>query len=269
MEVEGSLSNLEEGETVSGRLSIPEIGNQYGKLTVLSRAGSKGRSATWLCRCGCGAEVVIRGDSLRSNNTRSCGCLQREQRKQYLKNEIGKRYGRLIILGRAGMNRHGQRLWLCRCECGKELKVLGGSLRRGATQSCGCLQKERAGDANRLPIGEAAFNRLIDRIKRSAKQRGYIWSLTEDQVRQLTSRPCYYCGAEPAQVSSGADLNGSYIYNGLDRINNENGYTLKNVVPCCQTCNYGKRTMVQDEFLAWIARVYVYSILEEKDETFS
>lgn len=34
--------------------------------------------------------------------------------------------------------------WYCKCKCGKELVVLGKSLKNGNTKSCGCLQKELA-----------------------------------------------------------------------------------------------------------------------------
>lgn len=34
-------------------------------------------------------------------------------------------------------------MWLCLCACGKEKGVAAGCLRSGATQSCGCLNRER------------------------------------------------------------------------------------------------------------------------------
>jgi len=33
----------------------------------------------WLCQCDCGNEVTVSGNNLRSGNTKSCGCLLREQ----------------------------------------------------------------------------------------------------------------------------------------------------------------------------------------------
>lgn len=53
----------------------------------------------------------------------------------------GKRYGRLTVLERTDSTGRNIR-WLCRCDCGKESKVFGFSLKRGQTKSCGCLQKE-------------------------------------------------------------------------------------------------------------------------------
>lgn len=49
------------------------IGQRFGKLTVIGRESS-GSHAKFLCRCDCGSEIIVRGDSLRSGKTISCGC---------------------------------------------------------------------------------------------------------------------------------------------------------------------------------------------------
>lgn len=52
------------------------IGQKFSRLKVLSRAENSKRGNTrWLCLCKCGVRKVIRGGSLKSGNTRSCGCL--------------------------------------------------------------------------------------------------------------------------------------------------------------------------------------------------
>jgi len=51
------------------------VGEVYGRLTVLRREGSIRSNAAWRCRCRCGNEIVVRGITLRSGNTSSCGCL--------------------------------------------------------------------------------------------------------------------------------------------------------------------------------------------------
>lgn len=56
------------------------IGHRYGKLTVIRRETS-GTHAEFLCRCDCGREIVVRGDSLRSGKTISCGCSKRTDDK--------------------------------------------------------------------------------------------------------------------------------------------------------------------------------------------
>ena len=46
-----------------------EIGNKYGKLTVIAYAGSKGKQGlNWVCKCECGNQVIRNGISLRQYN---------------------------------------------------------------------------------------------------------------------------------------------------------------------------------------------------------
>ena len=54
----------------------------------------------------------------------------------------GKRFGKLLVLRRLGTTEDGVPLWECQCECGNIRPIRGTSLRRGNTQSCGCLHKE-------------------------------------------------------------------------------------------------------------------------------
>lgn len=54
---------------------------------------------------------------------------------------IGDRYGRLVIVGQGASDRFGRR-WLCHCDCGNATTVLGMSLAKGNTKSCGCLNDE-------------------------------------------------------------------------------------------------------------------------------
>lgn len=55
----------------------------------------------------------------------------------------GNRYGRLVVIKDSGKrNASRSALWLCKCDCGNEKIANGTDLRRGDTQSCGCLRKE-------------------------------------------------------------------------------------------------------------------------------
>ena len=74
--------NLRNGYTTScgcqrlGKRVINLVGQKFGKLTVIKRAGTQGNLATWRCICDCETEVVVRGTHLRQGNIRSCGCLR-------------------------------------------------------------------------------------------------------------------------------------------------------------------------------------------------
>lgn len=57
----------------------------------------------------------------------------------------GQTFGRLTAMALAGHNKFGQRLWLCRCDCGREIETLVQRLRSGASKSCGCISREKAG----------------------------------------------------------------------------------------------------------------------------
>lgn len=53
-------------------------GQKFGRLLVIERAGSSRGSITYLCKCDCGKKVIVPTGSLRSGNTKSCGCLSRD-----------------------------------------------------------------------------------------------------------------------------------------------------------------------------------------------
>ncbi len=55
---------------------------------------------------------------------------------------IGKRFGRLVVV-KETEKRGKEYWWECLCDCGNSSIVVGGALRSGHTQSCGCLKKER------------------------------------------------------------------------------------------------------------------------------
>ncbi len=54
-------------------------GKQFERLTVMKRIGTKRGCALWLCKCSCGNETTVITSLLRSGNTKSCGCLHKEQ----------------------------------------------------------------------------------------------------------------------------------------------------------------------------------------------
>lgn len=60
---------------------IDITGQRYGRLVPLYRVENDkyGRSA-WMCQCDCGTRKVISANDMRSGKSRSCGCLERENR---------------------------------------------------------------------------------------------------------------------------------------------------------------------------------------------
>lgn len=180
--------------------------------------------------------------------------------------EAGKTYGRLTVIERAESNRYGGVRWLCRCDCGNDAIVLGDLLRRGTTQSCGCLRSEsiaKATEAWKLPTGEGAFNWVYADFKRRAKLRGHEWGLTREQVREIISQPCAYCGAAHSNhFGDKHGFNGGLRYNGIDRVDNSKGYIPGNVAACCRACNIAKNDRSVAEFKEWARRLFHHMALE-------
>lgn len=66
-------------------------GQKFNRLIVLKRAeNNKLGKVCWLCKCECGNIIIVESQNLRTNHTKSCGCLNEEQRSK-----TGKIYGKL------------------------------------------------------------------------------------------------------------------------------------------------------------------------------
>jgi len=128
-----------------------ETGKVYGYLTVIERAeNDKEGRAQWRCKCKCGNEVVVPGKKLRSGNTKSCGCYQRERAAQSNMDRVGslvgQRFGKLLVLEEIGFvtktNGKRRRLYRCLCDCGNICEVQHQYLAYGDTTSCGCIRSK-------------------------------------------------------------------------------------------------------------------------------
>ena len=59
-----------------------ETGRRYGRLLVLRVGPTINQDIFWVCQCDCGELTTLKGASLRSGSTRSCGCYARERSSQ-------------------------------------------------------------------------------------------------------------------------------------------------------------------------------------------
>lgn len=173
----------------------------------------------------------------------------------------GGHYGRLTVLRRAG-SKGTAAAWLCRCDCGQEKVITSNCLRAGYSRSCGCSRATGPGSrpsytTQHVP-GRSARNRVLKQYRGAARTRGLSWEISGEDFDALTASDCAYCGVAPSTISSPSG-NGSFMYNGIDRVDNRLGYVPGNVVPCCPTCNHAKHTMTQAAFLAWIARLVAHA----------
>lgn len=174
------------------------------------------------------------------------------------KDLIGCRFGRLIVLEKTNKikttsSERKNIKWLCRCDCGLFKEVYGSNLRDGKTKSCGCLWKSCSVSSIR--------NRVLCGYKEGAKSRGYSWGLSEQEFDLLTNQNCYYCGVEPNSIrinNGNGATKLSFIYNGIDRLDNTKGYEVDNCVSCCRICNKAKDVLTPKDFISWANRVSEY-----------
>lgn len=189
--------------------------------------------------------------------------------------KVGDTFGRLTVLAigerktRYAGSGDSYPVLKCLCACGKETSVLSCNIGR-RVRSCGCLKQEmlargrKALGKFKLPEGVAAKNSIFSYYRTNAARRNLTFSVSRAEFDVLTSQPCAYCGKPPSTVYR---KNGSeHTYTGLDRVENNVGYTLKNVVPCCGTCNKLKGQFSAENFIAATRAVCAHKVTSKMCE---
>lgn len=120
-----------------GSKTLDEIGNRYGKLTVISQAKDKiNNHVAWNCLCDCGNNVIVSGTKLRSQEITACPTCRQLQKSKLT--DVNEQYGDLTVLESAGRDKYRRLLWKCQCSCGNICVVTGVDLRSGQKTNCGC-----------------------------------------------------------------------------------------------------------------------------------
>eukprot|EP00971_Amphidinium_carterae_P233448 4633199-Amphidinium_carterae.1 len=79
--------------------------------------------------------------------------------------------------------------------------------------------------------------------------------LSNEQFKEIVSKPCHYCGKESDPPRH---------YNGLDRLDNSlRLYTAENVVSCCSTCNMAKGRFTEDVFLEHCRLISLHALAHQ------
>jgi 5-methylcytosine-specific restriction endonuclease McrA len=121
------------------------VNKRFGRWTVLNEFGKQNGHITWTCQCDCGAIHEVKGIHLKNRKSLSCGCYKKDETSRRLKLDlVDKKFGRLKVISEYGRtnDRRKRVIWLCVCDCGSKIKIVGDSLVSGNTKSCGCLRSE-------------------------------------------------------------------------------------------------------------------------------
>ncbi len=220
---------------------------RFGRLLVLSLAGTAKGRTVWNCVCDCGNEVKAVGAYLRRNEVRSCGCLKSEisRNKNIEPVSAGTKFGRLTILEEAGSDYRGQVVYLCKCVCGTSTKVLGYSLRSGVTKSCGCLRKDVIGNLNRTHgLSGTREYQAQAQSKRRARVVEAEGSHSTEDVQEIFAEQeglCFYCKTP---------LDNTYTEDHKTPLSRSGSNGRENVCLTCRSCNFRKHTKTAEEFFA-------------------
>jgi len=176
---------------------------------------------------------------------------------------IGQRFGEWLILGQQPSQKK-ETMWQCLCSCGEVRTVSSKNLRLKKSQSCGheryTVQTQIAPNRSAIPVhhrkktaGYAVFYDYFN----TARERKLEFALTEEEFYGLAAQPCAYCGRAPyrTRISKYGD---TFIYNGVDRVDNTKGYIRDNCVSCCKWCNFAKNNSHVDDFIASCRAVAQY-----------
>ena len=174
-------------------------GQRFNNLVVLERAEGKYGKVLWKCICDCGTETITTSDNLKSEHTKSCGCLRKEPADNRL-NLVGQRFGKLVVLKFIGI-RNGKSDWLCECDCGNEVFVTGYELTGDNITSCICTNYECC-KGFKYDLTDERFGRLsVLKFSGNDKQGHALWLCKCDcgnekviAGRCLTSNSTKSCG---------------------------------------------------------------------------
>jgi hypothetical protein len=179
---------------------------------------------------------------------------------------VGKKFNRITVVEFSHVNK-----WLymyrCLCDCGRETMASRCKLIGLAVKQC----RACANESKRSRIqGWSGLRCVYRSYKYAAKQRGYEFSLSIEEFREIATQNCFYCGSLPmmrtganstTRYTPDGEAHSLFTHNGIDRYDNTKGYTLENSVPCCTHCNVAKASMTIDQFKELVTRIYQRIVL--------
>lgn len=161
-------------------------GQRFGSLTVVEPSGkTMRREVKWLCKCDCGNEVVVRGSSLRTKHTTTCGHCNEVR--------IGDRFSRLLVKDKLLIDVEGKNRTFCKCECdcGKEVLVRVDGLTSGRTHSCGCYYKETVYKGGATPIKLYLRKHTEQWVRDAIAEANYTCELSGEASERLNVHHLY------------------------------------------------------------------------------
>jgi len=124
---------------------------------------------------------------------------------------------------------------------------LEGYLKRCAEQA----KKWREANPEKVKTSNKEQNENIDyhyvTYKRSAETKQLSFEIEKETFTELVKMQCHYCGIIKEKG-----------FNGIDRLDSTKGYTMENIVSCCEMCNFMKGSMSESTFTKCVKHIATF-----------
>lgn len=219
------------------------VGMKFNMLTVVRKSDKKSsRGVVWLCKCDCGGFKDVVSSELKIGNVKSCGCIKR------IGLEVGQKSKKSTSINHSCPS------------CNIIFKVKPSRLKRSSYVCCSMACREKylsrnphfRGNSKIRSEIERFFDEKATRLKMSAKKRGKYFDDLIDGGFLLNlwnnqNGKCFYSNANMS-----FDPKDKLRLISVDRIDNDLGYTSKNIVLCCYSFNAFKFNLNHSEVIEFI-----------------
>lgn len=165
-------------------------GMRFGKLMVIEQLPQRvDRYIAYRCKCDCGAEVTVNSKRLRRGTIQGCAkCCPKKSPEE--RRMVGRRFGKLTVVGRNPAAWNGRGAWICRCDCGNVIDVSGTDLTSGRIADCKqAEEKHRRGlDLTGSKVG---WLTVIEKTDKRSTKGSLIW-----KCRCRCGKECEYSADE-------------------------------------------------------------------------
>lgn len=160
------------------------VGETYGVYKILEKDEIKSQEKHhiyWKCEClKCNNIISVRADNLKRLPKSCPNC------KDSL---LHQKFNRLKVIQKGKIDKNGHRYWICQCDCGNIVEINGDNLRRGLTQSCGCLRREITSELFCEDLTGKKFNKLkvLKKISSMGKKSKWLCECDCGSLIEVTS----------------------------------------------------------------------------------
>jgi len=220
----------------------PIINQKINSWTIKEESIDKKYNRIYLCECECGEKNwITKHDLVTDKSTKCKKCRSKETGEKLLKDLTGQKINSWTVLERIGVAKNSRTpLWLCKCDCGKELEVRASNLHTGKSTCCG-----------KCNIYEEISLTKWSQIKKGAEYRNIEFNITIEEAWDLYLKQDKKCALTGIEIFLYIEkVKGKAITASLDRIDSNKGYSKENCQWVHKTVNGSKGKFNNKQFIS-------------------